>query len=226
MKLSGILTSPVHFVSGINTDAGKSIATGWLSKQLLSEGVRVITQKLVQTGCIDMSEDIITHRKLEGRELLPEDLDHTTHPILFAKPASPHIAAELEGTTVDISLATQSTAKLIGKYDKVLLEGAGGLMVPITRSLLAIDYIEQQKFPVILVSTAQLGSINHTLLSLEAIAARGLEIPLVVYNEGLTYDPIVTEDTREYLCTYLATYYPGTHFLVMPHLPQDTSTDV
>ncbi|MBR8703097.1 dethiobiotin synthase [Porphyromonas levii] len=218
MKLSEILTAPVHFVSGIDTDAGKSIATGWLSRQLLSEGVNVITQKLVQTGCIEMSDDILTHRKIEGRELLPEDIDHTTHPILYAKPASPHIAAELEGTTVDISLATQSTAQLIGKYEKVLLEGAGGLMVPITRDLLTLEYVAGQKLPVILVTTAQLGSINHTLLSLEAIASRGLEIPLVVYNEGLTYDPIVTEDSREYLRTYLATNYPTTHFLVLPRI--------
>lgn len=218
MKLSEILTAPVHFVSGIDTDAGKTIATGWLSKQLLSEGVNVITQKLVQTGCTDMSDDILTHRRIEGRELLPEDIDHTTHPILYAKPASPHIAAELEGTTVDITLATLSTEKLKAKYDKVLLEGAGGLMVPITRELLTLEYVAQQKLPVILVTTAQLGSINHTLLSLEAIASRGLDIPLVVYNEGLTYDPIVTEDSREYLRTYIATHYPSTHFLSMPYL--------
>lgn len=219
MKLSQILTSPVHFVSGIDTDAGKTIATGWLSKQLISEGINVITQKLVQTGCTKMSDDIVTHRRIEGRELLPEDLDHTTHPILFGKPASPHIAAELEGTTVDITLATQSTAKLLKRYDKILLEGAGGLMVPITRDLLTLEYVTEQKLPIILVTTAQLGSINHTLLSLEAIASRGLEIPLVVYNEGLTYDPIVTEDSREYLRTYLAQYYPATHFLPMPYLP-------
>lgn len=218
MKLSEILTAPVHFVSGIDTDAGKTIATGWLSKQLLSEGVRVITQKLVQTGCIEMSDDILMHRKIEGRELLPEDLNHTTHPILFAKPASPHIAAELEDSIIDISQATQSTIQLQEKYDKVLLEGAGGLMVPITRDLLTIEYVEQQKLPTILITTAQLGSINHTLLSLEALAHRGIEIPLVVYNEGLTYDPIVTEDSREYLRHYLATHYPSTHFLILPHL--------
>lgn len=218
MKLSEILTAPVHFVSGIDTDAGKSIATGWLSKQLLDEGVNVITQKLVQTGCVKMSDDILTHRKIEGRDLLPEDVDHTTHPILFAKPASPHIAAELEGTTIDISLATQSTEKLLERYDKILLEGAGGLMVPITRNLLTLEYVAQQKLPVILVTTAQLGSINHTLLSLEAIERRGLEIPLVIYNEGLTYDPIVTEDSREYLRTYLAEHYPATSFLPMPFI--------
>lgn len=218
MKLSEILTAPVYFISGIDTDAGKSIATGWISRQLLDDGVNVVTQKLVQTGCIGMSDDILVHRKLEGRSLLPEDADHTTHPILFAKPASPHIAAELEGTTVDISRATKSTNLLRQKYERVLLEGAGGLMVPITREELTIDYMAEQRLPVILITTAQLGSINHTILSIEALATRGIEIPLVVYNEGLTYDPIVTEDSREYLRTYLAQHYPSTYFVTMPHL--------
>lgn len=218
MKLTEILKAPVHFVSGIDTDAGKTIATGWLSRQLLSEGTDVITQKLVQTGCETYSDDILMHRKIEGRDLLPEDRDHTTHPILFRKPASPHIAAELEHATIDIEEATKATKQLLQSHPKVLLEGAGGLMVPITRNLLTIDYIAHQHLPVILVSTAQLGSINHTLLSLEALAARGIAIPLVVYNEGLTYDPIVTDDSREYLHSYIREHYPNTHYLTMPRL--------
>lgn len=218
MKLSEILNAPVYFVTGIDTDAGKTVATGWISRQLLEEGVQVITQKLVQTGCVEMSDDILVHRKIEGRALLPEDQDHTTHPILFTKPASPHIAAELEGKSIDISIATASTKKLLEKYQTILLEGAGGLMVPITRELLTIEYIEAEQLPTILITTAQLGSINHTLLSLEALASRGIEVPLVVYNEGLTYDPIVTDDSREYLRTYLSRHYPNTHFITMPHL--------
>lgn len=65
MKLSEILTAPVYFVTGIDTDAGKTVATGWISRQLLEEGVQVITQKLVQTGCVEMSDDILVHRKIE-----------------------------------------------------------------------------------------------------------------------------------------------------------------
>ena len=91
-------------------------------------------------------------------------------------------------------------------------------MVPITRELLTIEYIEAEQLPTILITTAQLGSINHTLLSLEALASRGIEVPLVVYNEGLTYDPIVTDDSREYLRTYLSRHYPRTHFITMAHL--------
>lgn len=218
MRLNEILDRKIYFVSGIDTDAGKTIATGWISRQLLTEGVNVITQKLIQTGCEEFSDDILMHRKIEDRALTPEDLNHTTHPILFRKPASPHIAAELEDTAIDISLATEASQQLLGKYDKVLLEGAGGLMVPITRHLLTIEYIERQRLPTILVTTAQLGSINHTLLSLEALTHRGIEIPLVIYNEGLTYDPIVTDDSREYLRSYLRSHYPDTHFQVMPLL--------
>lgn len=68
------------------------------------------------------------------------------------------------------------------RFEIVLLEGAGGLMVPLTTSLLTIDYVAQHQFPVILVTSGRLGSINHTLLSLEALKSRGLKLKALVYN--------------------------------------------
>ena len=218
MELRKLFTKPVYFISGIDTDAGKTIATGWLSRQLLQEGVHVITQKLIQTGNVGMSEDIEKHRQIEGRPLQAVDIDHTTHPLLFKKPCSPHMAAELEHATIDLSLAEQSTEKLLKQYDLVLLEGAGGVMVPLHRDLLTIDFVAQHKYPVILVATAKLGSINHTLLSLEALKSRHIEITAVIYNEGIATDPEITLDTQHYLQDYLAKYYPTTPLLSLPKL--------
>lgn len=218
MELRKLLTKPVYFISGIDTDAGKTIATGWLSHQLLHEGVQVITQKLIQTGNEGMSEDIERHRQLEGRPLQAVDLDHTTHPLLFKKPCSPHMAAELEHATIDLSLADHSTQLLLQQYELILLEGAGGLMVPLHRDLLTIDFVAQHKYPVILVSTAKLGSINHTLLSLEALKSRHIEISAVIYNEGIATDSEITLDTRGYLQDYLRKYYPTTPLITLPHL--------
>lgn len=218
MKLRPLFTKQVYFVSGIDTDAGKTIATGWLSKHLLDEGVRVITQKLVQTGNVGMSEDIEKHRQIEGRALQAVDIDHTTHPLLFKKPCSPHMAAELEGTTVHLSQAEHSTEVLKDKYELILLEGAGGLMVPLNRELLSIDFIAKHKYPVILVATAKLGSINHTLLSLEALKSRNIEVTAVIYNEGVATDDEITEDTHHYLEDYITKHYPETQFLTLPPL--------
>ena len=71
------------FVSGIDTDAGKSYCTGWLADQLTRQGIRTITQKFVQTGNTDMSEDILLHRSIMGTGLFPADLDHTTAPLIY-----------------------------------------------------------------------------------------------------------------------------------------------
>ena len=216
MKLKEVLQAPVYFISGIDTDAGKSVATGYLSSRLLSEGVNVITQKLIQTGNVGMSEDIQLHRKIEGRSLQEVDHRHLTHPLLFPTPCSPHMAAELEHTEVDITLATRATEELKKLYPLVLIEGAGGLMVPLTEELLTIEYIEEQHYPVVLVTTAKLGSINHTLLSLEALQRRGIEVPLLIYNMGVSTEPAITENTLEYLQKYLAKHYPATHLLELP----------
>lgn len=216
-RLSDLLTESVYFVSGIDTDAGKSVATGLLSKQLLSEGVRSLTQKMVQTGVTaPVAEDIVTHRRIEGRPLLDEDRNGSTCPLLFSYPCSPHMAASRDRKPpIDTALISDATAKLTALCDCLLLEGAGGLMVPLTEDRLTIDYIEEQKIPVILVSTAKLGSINHTLLSLDALRQRGIAVPLLVYNRHIATDCEITEETLRWLSQYLSRHYPDTILLEM-----------
>ena len=122
----------VLFISGIDTDAGKTYATAWLAQQIAAEGRSVITQKFIQTGCTEQSEDIEAHRRLCGMELQPVDLDRTTAPIIFSYPASAQLAARIDGREIDLGLVDAATERLLGLYDCVLLEGAGGLMVPVT----------------------------------------------------------------------------------------------
>lgn len=93
-------------------------------------------------------------------------------PEIFSYPASPHLASQLDNRPIDFDKIKRATEELSERYDSVLLEGAGGLMVPLTTELLTIDYIVQEKYPLIFVTSGKLGSINHTLLSLEAIQTR------------------------------------------------------
>ncbi|MDD5728854.1 MAG: ATP-dependent dethiobiotin synthetase BioD, partial [Victivallales bacterium] len=81
-----------YFIGGIDTDVGKTIVCGLLARYLRSAGISHISAKLVQTGCEDIADDIITHRKLEGIALLPEDRNQGTCPYIFKFPASPHLA--------------------------------------------------------------------------------------------------------------------------------------
>ena len=206
----------VLFISGIDTDAGKTYATAFIARNLKEKGVTVATQKFIQTGCTDSSEDIEAHRRLTGDTPLPEDLDGTTAPLIFTYPCSAQLAAQLDGRDIDLSLIDRSTEKLAQRYDRVLIEGAGGLMVPITDDFMAIDYIATRALPVALVTNARLGSINHTLLSLEAIALRQIELPLVVFNHYYDTDETIAADTRAFVERYLAKHFPCTEIVDMP----------
>ena len=190
-------------VTGIDTDIGKTVATGLLGRYLLGQGKRVITQKLVQTGCVGMAEDILTHRRLMDQELQPEDRQGLTCPYVFAKPCSPHLAASLAGQVIDPAVIRQATRTLAARYELVLLEGAGGLLVPLTAELTFLDYLEQEACPLIVVSTPHLGSINHTLSVLELARNRGLTVLGILYNRFQESDPLIADDSAQVFSRYL-----------------------
>ncbi|ENV79954.1 dethiobiotin synthase [Acinetobacter ursingii] len=209
----------VYFVSGIDTGIGKTYATGYLAKLWNTQGQSTITQKLIQTGNVDVSEDIEKHRDIMGIGWLPEDHEKLTMPEIFSYPASPHLATQLDGRDIDFDKIEKATQILQQRFDVVLLEGAGGLMVPLTTELLTIDYIEQKKLPVILVSSGRLGSINHTLLSLEALKQRGLSLYALAYNlNDESQDELISKDTAQYLQNYLKQNFPEVKWIDIPKL--------
>ena len=208
----------ILFISGIDTDAGKSYATGFLARRMMGAGKRVATQKFIQTGCDAYSEDIDLHRRLMGIGQLPEDIDHTTAPIVFSYPASAQLAAAIDGQEIDTSLIDESTRRLAERADVVLIEGAGGLMVPLTDDFLTIDYIASRSLPVVLVTNGRLGSINHTILSLEAIKARGIRLHSVVYNKYFDKDPVIAADTRGFIERYIRRHFPEAEIIDLPEI--------
>lgn len=209
----------VYFVSGIDTDIGKSYATGYLAREWNRQGIRTITQKLIQTGNEGCSEDIELHRRIMGTGRLPEDEEKLTMPEIYSYPCSPHLAAEIDRRPIDFGKIARATEVLSERYDAVLLEGAGGLMVPLTRDLLTIDYIARGHYPLILVTSGRLGSVNHTLLSIEAVQRRGIPLYMVAYNlfpeEG---DRRICRDTEDYLRRLLEKEFPETKFEEVPYL--------
>ena len=203
------MSGQIYFVSGIDTEIGKTYATGFLAKLWTEQGKKVITQKLIQTGNADISEDIEKHREIMGQGWFQEDHDKLTMPEIFSYPASPHLATRLDNREIDFQKIEDATQTLAERFEIVLLEGAGGLMVPLTTSLLTIDYVAQHQFPVILVTSGRLGSINHTLLSLEALKSRGLKLHALVYNlKDESKDPLISQDTSIFLKDYLAFLFP------------------
>lgn len=207
----------IYFVSGIDTDAGKTYCTAWLAKQLNGKGIRTITQKFIQTGNSGRSEDIELHRSIMGCGMLPEDRDFTTAPEIFSYPASPLLASKIDKRPVDFEKINNATKRLADKYDVVLVEGAGGLMVPLAENMLTIDFIARSGYPLVFVTSGRLGSVNHTLLGLEAVAARNINLYMVMYNlYPANPDTTISDDTRCYLRSYLGTRFPGTLWTEVP----------
>lgn len=213
--MQGLVQAAVIAVVGIDTEVGKTIVTGLCARELAAAGRRVITQKLVQTGCTGISMDIQQHRALQGIPLLPEDKAGLTCRYVYPYPCSPHMAADLADERINSQLIIQDTQSLLKSYDLVLLEAAGGLAVPLTQEMTILDYLQEQGYPVILVSSAKLGSINHTVLSLQACAAARIPVLRLVYNRYPKHDPLIAQYTEDYFQRYLLQHSPDTQFHVL-----------
>ena len=221
MKETASQNGKVFFISGIDTDIGKTYATAILARSYMQVRKSVITQKMIQTGCKGMSEDILLHRELMGIKPLPADVKGATCPYVFNYPASPHLAAEMEGVEICVDLISSVTETLLNEYDVVLLEGAGGLMAPVTRRILTINYIAMFEMPVVLVTSGRLGSLNHTLLSLDACRTRGITVDTIVYNTFPVEDEQIQNDSFSFLEDYLNEHFPTTRLLKMPEIKPD-----
>ena len=169
------------FLTGTDTDIGKTVVAAWLMK-----GLGLDYWKPVQSG-LEGETDTEAVRRLTG---LPEE---RFHPSAYEThtPASPHLSARLDGVEIRMN------AFLLPDSPRpVLVEGAGGLLVPLNDDALMVDLIAQLILPVVLVARSGLGTINHTLLSIEALRVR--KLPLV----GVVINGPPSESNREAIGTY------------------------
>ena len=198
----------------------KCYCTAWYAKQLSRNGQRVITQKFIQTGNTGHSEDIDLHRRLTGTGYLPEDKEGLTMPEIFSYPCSPHLAARIDKRPIDFGKIERATRELSHRYDTVLVEGAGGLMVPLTEDFLTIDYIAEKQYPLIFVTSGKAGQHQpHPAELRSPFKEPGHRARYVLYNLYPTVeDKTIQEDTMKYIKQYLSKYFPGTKFEVVPEI--------
>ena len=206
------------FISGIDTDIGKTIACGCLANTLLSKGHNVFTQKWVETGVpesdVRISQDLAAHQRISNARFNTENYELHA-PYLFKVAASPHLAAKLEDQEIDCSYLVEQTRKLESQCEHLLIEGAGGLCVPLTHDKLTVDLIEELELPIILVTSGKLVSINHSILSLEYCQQRNLEVRAIIYNEFPNINPKILEDSRDILTKHAKTRYPNIAWIDM-----------
>lgn len=167
------------FVTGTDTGVGKTTVCECLVSFLRSKGLRPGIQKWVSTG---------------GKEDYSLDAEYS---YIFDFASSPHLAAELEEREVEIEKIEQDYHRVLETYEVLLVEGVGGVMVPLKRDYLLIDLVKKLSLPVLVVSRSGLGTINHTLLTIEALRKREIEILGVIFNSLKEENDLIVRDNMK-----------------------------
>jgi dethiobiotin synthetase len=166
------------FITGTDTDVGKTHVACQIIQQYVDQGLKVIGMKPVAAGC-DLVEDV---QKLTAASNVdaPAEL---VNPYCFKEYIAPHLAAEKAGVEIELEAILQAYQQLTKLADVVVVEGAGGFLVPLNGRVGLADLAEALTIPVVLVVGMRLGCISHSLLSVESIKARGLALHGWVANE-------------------------------------------
>ncbi len=184
MKHKGI------FITGTDTDAGKTIVAAGLLDLLRSCDIDAAPMKPVQTGCTKKENsfdvpDLDFSIRYSGLECTCEEYDCMA-PYRYEPACSPHLAGQLAGYYPSIKEIIVKAERLNEMREFILMEGAGGIMVPLNESEMMLDLMKKISFPVILVSRTGLGTINHTLMSLQVLKNHGINVLGVIFNNTVS----------------------------------------
>jgi dethiobiotin synthetase len=189
-----------YFVIGTDTNVGKTYVASALLRYFVSKGQSAVGMKPVASGC-EVSEHGIWQGQLVNDDVValyeagnvPAALE-LINPYHFVPAIAPHIAAEKAGVEIDVDLIVRSYHTLAEMAEVVVVEGAGGFFVPVNDQQTLADLAVKLKLPIILVVGMRLGCINHALLTVEAIKARGLELAGWVANQVEPGMPMFAEN--------------------------------
>jgi len=184
------------FITATDTDVGKTMVSGLLLGFLRDRGIEAGYQKWVGTGSADNSIDLDICLEISGLENDPGLLDLQA-PYRFSLPASPHLAAKLEKREIDPEKIISAYRKMAEKHEVLVVEGVGGLLVPLTRKRLLADLLARLKPPTIIVARSGLGTINHTLLTIEAMQTRQIPILGVIFTDSADEDEVIVRDNMK-----------------------------
>ncbi len=200
----------VLFVTGTDTGVGKTVVAAWLAS-VMPGGLRVAVVKAVETGVApgEPGDEAFYRRALAGRNVTTATLE--TLPEALA----PSIAAQRAGRTLDITAAAARTLKIAAAHDVMFVEGAGGLLVTLTPELDCAALATMLEASLVVVIRPGLGTLNHTMLTVEAAERRGLAVEMLVCC-GMPLEPgtVEVENVR-----FLRERYPEMPLVVLPWVP-------
>jgi dethiobiotin synthetase len=166
------------FVTGTDTGVGKTIVAAGLTASLRKSGFDIGVMKPIETGFSLRASDAAFLKKMAG---VKDSLDSVC-PYRLKHPLSPSTAAKIENVSIRFERIARAYGRLLQDHQALLVEGAGGLLVPITREKMMADLALYLKLPILIISRTGLGTINHTLLSVEVARQRGIEVAGVIFN--------------------------------------------
>ena len=167
------------FVTGTGTEVGKTVVAAALARTAAAQGRRVAVFKPAVSGLDEGGEpDHALLRRAAGSEQADDEIA----PYRYGPPVSPHLAAELASEEISPERLREAAASAAGAVDVVVVEGVGGFLVPLTLGYLVRDFARDLGLPVVIAAPPGLGTINHTLLTVEAVRAVGLEVERVVFT--------------------------------------------
>ena len=181
------------FVTGTDTGVGKSIVAATLARLLRMNGVRVGVMKPVTSGCREEGGQLVSDDALLLCQAAGVPFSEDVAPYRLREALAPAEAAKLEGVRIDISAIKASFDRLASSCDYVIVEGAGGLMVPLSGGVLIADLARELALPLLVVARPGLGTINHTVLTCFAAQQMGLQVAGVIVN-GMPENPGLAEN--------------------------------
>ncbi|MCK5594771.1 dethiobiotin synthase [bacterium] len=172
------------FITGTDTEVGKTIVAGGLARIFRGMGINVGVMKPVETGG-EYKKDKLVGKDTEYLIRMSKISDTYSHinPYILRRPLAPYVAAKLEEKRIQKKKILASFRNLTNKYDFLIVEGCGGFLVPITSSYMVSDLAGDMKLPVIIVVRAGLGSINHALLTLDHARRSEIEVIGIIINK-------------------------------------------
>ena len=174
-----------YFITGTDTGVGKTLVAGGLAALYKKSGLNVGVMKPIATVCGRINNHLVSDDAVFLKSLAEADDDYELiNPVSLEQPLAPSVAARLSNTRIDMDKIHAAFEMLNERHDFLIVEGIGGLLVPLDEYYFVVDMASEMELPLIVVSRPSLGTINHTLLTVSYAREHGLDVRGIIINDS------------------------------------------